>query len=377
MAPIRILQVVTIMNRGGLETMLMNYYRQMDRTKIQFDFIVHRNQEGHYDKEIMKLGGKIYRMAQIKPGNYRFYFKQLEEFFCLHPEYKVVHSHINENSSFVLNAAKKAGIPCRIAHSHLSDLGIDFKLPFRLYARYRMKDNPTHYFACSQNAGKWLFGKQNKNVKILPNAVNTEEFKYSERMRTKIKEELGIKDGLIIGHIGRFNKQKNHDFLIKIFKEVQQKSPKAVLLMIGDGDLRKAIEKKAANLGLTANVKFLGVRGDISDVMQAMDVFLFPSRFEGLPVVLVEAQAAGLKCIVSDAVTKECDVTGSVTFISLRQSPKYWADQILHSALERTDTAAVLNKEGYDSAVMAHWLAGFYSNYYATWQNKAEYREVY
>ena len=367
LAPIRVLQVVTIMNRGGLETMLMNYYRQIDREKIQFDFMVHRFENGHYDKEIEELGGKIYRMPPIKPGNYHHYFKLLDEFFESHQEYKVVHSHINENSSFVLRAAKKADIPCRIAHSHLSDLGLDRKLPFRLYARYLMKDQPNYYFACSKNAGKWLFGKKHtklNEVMILNNAVNAGDFKFNETIRNKMKAELGITNELVLGHVGRFNKQKNHDFLIDVFKAVHQKHSDAILLLIGDGHLRPSIEKKVKNLGLSSNVKFLGVRSDIPELMQVMDIFLFPSLFEGLPVVLVEAQASGLKCIVSNTITKESDVTGRVEFISLNQSPDYWAKQILSSPVEHVDTSKELQKNGYDASTMAQWLANFYLNYY-------------
>jgi glycosyltransferase involved in cell wall biosynthesis len=355
------------MNRGGLETMLMNYYRQIDRTKVQFDFMVHRAEEGHYDKEIVKLGGRIYKMPQIKPGNYRLYFKLLDEFFKNHKEYKVVHSHINENSSFVLRAAKKAGIPCRIAHSHLSDLGIDIKLPFRLYARSMMKNTPNNFFACSKNAGKWLFGKKivNSNeIRVLNNAVNTSEFKFNMTIRNKIRNELGIQDELVIGHIGRFNKQKNHDFLIDIFHTVHQENKNAKLILIGDGHLRPSIEKKINNLGLTSNVKLLGVRSDISELMQAMDLFIFPSLFEGLPVVLVEAQAAGLKCLVSDTITKETDITGRVEFISLNSPPKYWANQILTSSYEHIDTTEKMKKNGYDSVTMANWLSNFYLDYY-------------
>ena len=150
MEPIRVLQVVTIMNRGGLETMLMNYYRKIDRSKVQFDFMVHRSERGHYDDEIEKLGGKIYRMLPIRPGNYHKYFGQLDKFFHEHNEYKVVHSHMNENSAFVLKAAKKANIPCRIAHSHLADLKLDYKYVFRIYARLNLKDNITDYFTCSK-----------------------------------------------------------------------------------------------------------------------------------------------------------------------------------------------------------------------------------
>ncbi|MED4209294.1 glycosyltransferase family 1 protein [Priestia megaterium] len=367
MKPIRILQVVTIMNRGGLETMLMNYYREIDRSKIQFDFMVHRTEEGHYDKEIKQLGGKIFRMPQIKPGNYRRYFKLLSEFFRNYKEYKIVHSHINENSSFVLRAAKRAGVPCRIAHSHLSDLSIDFKLPFRLYARYSMKDYPNNYFACSVKAGQWLFNKRStgpKEVIVLNNAVNTKEFRYNENIRNDIRDELGIdKNQLVIGHIGRFNKQKNHEYLIDIFHAVYKQRPDSILTLIGDGDLRQAIERKVESLGLSTNVKFLGVRSDISNLMQAMDLFLFPSLFEGLPVVLVEAQAAGLNCIVSDTITEESNITGNVDYISLRESPEDWAYKILSTSYEHKDTSTILNERGYDTETMSKWLTSYYMDH--------------
>ncbi|MFH5186064.1 glycosyltransferase family 1 protein [Paenibacillus sp. TAB 01] len=363
MDTIRVLQVVTIMNRGGLETMLMNYYRQIDRSRIQFDFIVHREEEGHYDAEIQSLGGRIYRMPQIRPGNYRLYFKKLDAFFAEHNEYKVVHSHINENSSFVLRAAKRAGVPCRIAHSHLSDLGIDLKLPFRLYARMAMKDNPNRYFACSYHAGQWLFGKQlaaSQQVTVLNNAVHVEQFQYDPDVRSRLREELGAGDRLVIGHIGRFNKQKNHDFLLDVFKAVQELRPDTLLVLAGDGQLRPEMERKAARLGLSGSIRFLGVREDVPELMQAMDLFVFPSLFEGLPVVLVEAQAAGLNCLVSDAITQESDVTGRVRFISLKESAESWARTIAGASPERRDTAELLRARGYDTGTMTQWLADYY-----------------
>ncbi|MGV3467179.1 MAG: glycosyltransferase family 1 protein [Heyndrickxia sp.] len=373
LAPIRILQVVTIMNRGGLETMLMNYYRQMVHKNIQFDFMVHRTEEGHYDQEILSLGGKIYRMPQIRPGTYRSYFQRLETFFADHPEYKVVHSHINENSSFVLRAARKAGIPGRIAHSHLSDLGIDFKFPFRMYARYYMKGNPNIYFACSKKAGQWLFGRKldkENRIKVLNNAVNAEDFKFNEKVRKEVREELKVENRLVLGHIGRFNKQKNHDYLIDIFKAVHYKRPDSVLLLIGEGSLRKDIEKKVELSGLTSNVIFLGVQRNISKLLQGMDIFLFPSLFEGLPVVLVEAQAAGLNCVVSNAITKECDITGRIKFLSLNDCPEEWANAILQSSYEHLDTSERLRNSGYDSNERAEWLSTFYSKYYTQKNNK-------
>lgn len=350
------------MNRGGLETMLMNYYRKIDRSKIQFDFMVHRTEKGHYDNEIVALGGNIYRMPKIRPGNYNLYFKELDQFFISNPDYKVVHSHINENSSFVLRAAKKVAVPCRIAHSHLSDLGFDFKLPFRVYARLVMKDNANSYFACSKKAGEWLFGKENsKTVTVLNNAVNVEEFKYNQEIRNTVRKELDADNKVVLGHIGRFNKQKNHEYLLDIFKVVHEKQPNSLLVLVGEGDLRPKIEKKVRELDLIRHVVFLGVREDIPNLMQGFDLFLFPSLFEGLPVVLVEAQASGLKCVVSASITIEANVTGSVEYIHLNETPEEWARKILSLTYEHKDTSEILREKGYDTATMADWLTGYYS----------------
>lgn len=343
--------------------MLMNYYRQMDRSKIQFDFLVHRSERGHYDQEIMDLGGRIFRMPQIKPGNYSLYFKRLDQFFMDHPRYQVVHSHINENSSFVLKAAKKAGIACRITHSHLSDLGIDIKLPFRLYARLAMKDNPSSYFACSKKAGEWLFGKRISStgkVVVLNNAVDVKQFAFNSAIRDEIRAELAAEDRLVIGHIGRFNQQKNHDFLIDVFKAVHEREPSSLLVLAGEGHLQPLIEAKINRLGLSEHVRLLGVRNDVSNLLQGIDIFLFPSLFEGLPVVLVEAQAAGLSCVVSDTITSETDITGRLQFISLKQKADYWAEQIMSTPREHADTSDSLRIKGYDTTTMAQWLSDYY-----------------
>ena len=367
MEPIRVLQVVTIMNRGGLETMLMNYYRKLDKTKIQIDFMTNRLERGHYDDEIEALGGKIYRLSPIKPGNYNKYFKELDEFFKEHKEYKVVHSHINENSGFVLKAAKKAGIECRIAHSHLSDLKLDYKYPFRVYARRNLKGNVSDYFACSQRAGEWLFGKEissSGKVTVLNNAVDTEKFKINKDIRDKIRMELGIEDKKVIGHVGRFNPQKNHEFLIDVFNEVYKKDKGTVLLLIGDGYLKEKIEDKVKKLNLEQGVKFLGVREDIPEIMQAMDLFLCPSQFEGLAVVMVEAQAAGLKVITSTGVTNESDITNNVEFIDLSKGAEYWADIVLNSDFKKKDSIKMMISKGYDSTNNVKWLSDFYINKY-------------
>ena len=354
------------MNRGGLETMLMNYYRAIDRDSIQFDFIVHREERGHYDDEIEELGGRIYRMPSIRPGNYRLYFKKLDFFFRENKEYKIVHSHINENSSFVLRAAEKAGVPIRIAHSHLSDLNLDFKLPFRLYARAYLESHTNQYFACSKRAGNWLFGKDanDKDIRILNNAVNVKDFQFDSRIRQKLRKQLDVGDNIVIGHVGRFNKQKNHNFIIDVFKAVYDIHPNVTLLLIGEGNLEKQIREKVHTSGLTENVKFLGVREDISQLMQAMDLFLFPSLFEGLPVVLIEAQAAGLNCLVSDSITNEVQVTDRIQFMSLNQPAKKWAEKIISVPLEHSDTFEQMRNSGFDTKTTVQWLTSYYEEAY-------------
>lgn len=364
MEPIRVLQVVTIMNRGGLETMIMNYYRKIDRNKIQFDFIVHRTERGDYDDEIEAMGGKIYRMLNIRPGNYRKYFKQLDKFFETHKEYKVVHSHINENSGFVLRAAKKYGIECRIAHSHTANLKLDYKYPFRMYGRYYLNKNVNEYFACSKEAGKWLFKNPKKDIIILNNVVDVDLFKRDDEKRNKLREELKLENKFVIGHVGRFNPSKNHTFLIDIFAEIVKKRKDAYLILVGEGNSMEDIKNKVSKLNLQDNVLFLGLRSDVYNLMQVMDLFLFPSLFEGLPVVLVEAQAAGLKIVTSTGVPREADLTNSLEFYDLKLSPKEWAEKILSLNVDVNDYSDILKNKGYDANTNVNWLTDFYLKYY-------------
>ena len=367
MEPIRVLQVVTIMNRGGLETMLMNYYRKIDRSKIQFDFMTNRSDRGHYDNEIEALGGRIYRMSPIKPGNYRKYFKELDKFFNEHKEYKVIHSHINENSGFVLRSAKNAGISCRIAHNHVSGLGIDYKFPFRMYARLVLKNSVNNYFACSNESAKWLFGKnifENKEVKILKNSVDTDIFRYDKKKSDEIKKQLEIENKFVLGHVGRFNTSKNHNFLIDVFNEIHKINNNSVLLLVGEGKLKNKLKNKVTKLNLDKHVKFLGLRSDIDKIMSSMDVFVFPSKFEAFPVTLVEAQAIGLKCIVSTGVPEEVNVTNTIKFIELSESPQKWAEIICNCNSEKYNSEKIIREQGYDINENVQWISNFYINEY-------------
>ena len=356
---IRILHIVSYMQRGGLETLIMNCYRYIDREKMQFDFIVHRDFRSDYDDEIEALGGKIYRLPRLNPFS-PGYKKALLDFFNSHPEYKIVHCHLDCMSALPLDAAKKCGVPVRIAHGHNSNQDKDWKYPLkRLYMR-KIPDVATHFFACSREAGEWMFPGQ--PVTVINNGIETEKFAFCREIRDKVRKELCLKDELVLGHIGRMMPQKNHDFLIDIFAEVCKRVPNAKLLLMGTGPLEDRVKLKVNRLGLAEHVQFLGVRSDVNRVLQAVDVFVLASLYEGLGIVAVEAQATGARCVVSDTVPHACAMTGLVDFVSLDAPPAQWTDVILqYSKTERVDHTAEITAAGYDIQATADWLFNFYT----------------
>lgn len=362
--PIRILNLFTIMNRGGAETMVMNYYRQIDRSEVQFDFMVHRQERGAYDDEIESLGGKIYRMPAIRPWSAATYRKSIRKFYQDHPEYKVIHSHMSELGYYDFLEAERAGVPVRICHAHNRPYGIDLKTPIRWYYKTRMMPHITHMFMCGQESGDWLFGKRNREKFIqLNNAIDAEAYAFDEIRRTEIRAKLGLKNELVIGHVGRFDLQKNHTFLIDVFKEVHKRETNSILILVGNdtGKLAEEIHRKVKNLELNDSVYFLGVRSDIPDLMQAMDVFLFPSLFEGLSVASVEAQASGLPTIISDGVPIECKITDLVEVIPLSENTSVWANKLLEvGRIIRINTEEKIRTAGFDIAENAKKLQQFY-----------------
>ena len=359
MDTIRVLEIVTDMRRGGLETMLMNYYRHIDRDLVQFDFLVHRDFRADYDDEIESLGGKIYRLPRLVPWS-PSYHKALDKFFAEHTEYRIVHVHQDCLSSVILKAAEKRGIPVRIAHSHNSNQDKNLKYFVKLYYRRQIPQYATHLFSCGQAAGEWMF--QGAPFEILNNAIDARQYQFDPTRARQKRLELGIPEGgFVMGHVGRFSPQKNHDFLLDIFAEVHRQQKNAFLLLVGDGSLRLDVEKKVHSLELNSNVIFTGVRNDVPDLMQAMDVFVFPSLYEGLPVTMIEAQAAGLPCFISDKVPLECKITDLVTQIPLQAPAEQWAEQILSAHhLERKDTYSQIAAAGFDIVERAEWLQNFY-----------------
>ncbi|MEH7356001.1 glycosyltransferase family 1 protein [Neobacillus drentensis] len=358
--PIRILHVVVNMNRGGAETLLMNLYRNINRAKVQFDFLTCK--EGAFDSEIIEMGGKIHRIPYVTAVGHKGYVKALDIFFNSNSDYKIIHSHMDKMSGLVLRSAKKANIPIRIAHSHntQSEGGVLVKI-YKWLAGRKIKNSATHKLACSIAASKWLFGNK-KDSLIIKNGVDLTKFTFSSNVREKVRYEFGINpDTFVVGHVGRFNRQKNHSFLIEIFKDYSIENPNSKLILVGDGPLKDQIKQKVRDGHLENQVELLGVKDNISELIQGFDAFVFPSLHEGLPVTLIEAQAIGVPCLVSETVTQEVDLgLGLISFFSL-ENKSTWAKE-----LKALKTGSIkpyhkaLRDSGYDISESARNLENYY-----------------
>lgn len=318
---VRILQVVNNMQRAGLETVLMNYLRGIDTNKFQFDFLTHRSKESAYDDEIRRMGGKIYHMPRLYPQNYHLYMKKMAHFFAQHPEYKIVHSHIDAMSYLPLLAAKRAGVPVRIAHSHNSGIDINYKLPLKLLFKQEIPHVATDFFACGNQAGNFLFN--GRPFFLMKNAIEVKRFAFSNVIRLEARRELGVNEkDILVGTAGRLSYQKNQKFLVDVFADVVRRRPEMSLVIIGDGENRERIKHQIHRLNLEEKIKLLGSRQDMDRIYQALDLFVLPSRFEGIPVVGIEAQASGLPCLFSDVVSGEAIYSNKA--IKLPLSKKAW-----------------------------------------------------
>lgn len=367
---IKVLVLITAMDRAGAETMMMNYLRHIDRDKIHMDFVVNRKYESDYEREIKELGSEVYHLSPIYPHTVLKYKREFKRFLKEHPDYDVIHSNLEERSAYPLAIAKKSGIDLRIVHAHSNLKHVDIKYLFRLYLRKKLRGKYTHSFACSTGTAKWLFGDDKRTI-IVRNAIDTDEFKFDPVKRKKAREELGLDDDTyLIGHVGRFSYEKNHKYLLKTFAEVNKMRPKSRLVLIGGGknkseqQLKKEIIKTIDELNLKDKVIMLGVRDDMPYIMQAIDLFALPSISEGFPLTLMEAQALGLKCVVSDRVPKECNITGTVKYLPVHTSPEEAAWEALVLKDKRVDPYEMNTKikaAGYDIKTNAMWLERVYS----------------
>lgn len=366
--PIRILHVIGIMNRGGAETMIMNLYRNIDRTKVQFDFVENSSAPAVFDEEIESLGGRIFRCPHYNGKNHLSYTAWWNSFFAEQKdEYSVVHGHLGSTAAIYLSIAKRYGI-YTIAHSHNVNKMLSMgDILYGLFA-YPTRFVADSFFACSVEAGVSRYGKKigNDEVRcvVLRNAIDTNRFVVNTDAQKRMRKVLNLSENqTVIGNVSRFSEQKNHTFLLDIFAQIHRKNPEAMLLLVGDGDLRPQIEKNIMELGLTDSVIMTGIQSNTWDYYQVMDVFLMPSYYEGLPVSLVEAQTAGLPCCVSSAVPRESALTDLVQFRSLKDTADQWADWVLERAhIPRRDMRSAICEAGYDIASTSRWLENFYMN---------------
>lgn len=371
-APIRILHVLGNTQLGGAESRIMDLYRHLDRSRVQFDFLVHTDREGFFDKEIYELGGQIYRVPRFRMYNYFSYKKAMKAFFETHHDYRAVQGHITSTASVYLPLAKKAGIPVTIAHARSAGVDKGAKGALTRWLRRNLSHKTDYMFTCSELAGISVFGKkavQEGKTVFIPNAIDCKKFAYDEEMRKKVRKELGISDKYVIGHVGRFHYSKNHEYLLRVLERLctrkQNNDGEAdrdyALILLGEGAGMEAAKSLAKELGIEDRVHFLGSHGDICRYYQAMDYFVYPSRFEGLPGTVIEAQTAGLKCLISDAICDEVQVTDLVKAMSIQDDPDKWAAYVESTAdYTRRSYLEEIVQAGFDVENQAEKMMKFY-----------------
>ena len=351
---LRVLHSVSNMARAGIETMLMNYYREIDRDQIQFDFLANKPVPGEYDEEIRSMGGLVFVSPGLNPLHFPRYRRYVADLLRENPDIRIVHAHNEAMGYYALQSAKDAGIRVRIAHAHNTKIIRDYKYPLKLVCKQLLPGAATDYWSCGRDAGIYYYGEKRWNASgfILRNAIDVPRFGFQQEARERKRQQLGLQDCVVIGHVGRFNVQKNHTRLLDIFAEIAKKIPEARLVLIGTGELEQAVKEKARAIGIQDKTLIPGQTADVSDWYQAMDCFVLPSLFEGLPVVGIEAQAAGLPCIFSDKVTDEVLLSPEARRISLQADDEEWAAEIMAAVrrpdADRTQGMAIVRDAGYD-----------------------------
>ena len=388
---VRVLHVLGNTNLGGAESRIMDLYRHTDRNRVQFDFLVHSGEEGFYEKEIRELGGRIFRVPRFRIYNYFSYRKALKEFFQKHHEFALVQGHMTSTAAIYLPIAKKAGVKKTAAHARSAGVDKGLKGTMTRFLRRNLADKADYLFTCSELAGISVYGekavREGKTI-FIPNAIDCAGFTFDPEKRKKMREELGLTDALIIGHVGRFHYAKNHEYLLRVFAELCRMSAgadgstaetgadqKYHLILLGEGPLMEDTRKLAEELGVVDRVHFLGNHKNIADYYQAMDYFVYPSRYEGMPGTIVEAQASGLPCLMSDTICREVIVTELVETMSIEEEPKAWAevlqqriDALVSKQENREKYAAKMAAAGFDVQAQAERMMRFYES--GRWENE-------
>lgn len=362
--PIRVLQVLGTTDLGGAESRTMDLYRNMDRERVQFDFAVHTGQKGYFDEEIESLGGHIYRLPKFRVYNWRAYREAWKTFFAEHPGYACVHGHMTSTACIYLPVAKGAGVPLTVAHARSAGVDGGAKGVATKLLRMSLAERADFCLAASALAGRAVFGQkawESGRVRVVPNAITAQKYGYCPAVREEMRRHLHLENALVLGHVGRFHPCKNHPFLLEVFAEVQKQRPDSHLLLLGEGAAMEQVKKQAQAAGLSGRVHFLGNRGNVYDYYQAMDCFVFPSFYEGFPGTVLEAQAAGLPCIVADSVTREAGVTDLAEFASLEEGAAAWAKRVLDAAgRPRLGRVKEICGKGYDTGTQAAVMQRFY-----------------
>lgn len=360
----RLLHMIGSLEIGGSQAMVMNLYEKIDRRNLQFDFIIDHPDQTYLADRIKALGGKVYFMPTFKGWNVFEIQQSWNSFFEEHPEYKVLHSHVRSYASIYLPIAKKHGLKT-IIHSHSTSNGKGVSSAVKALMQYPLRFQADYFMSCSDKAGRWLFGKritQSNNYMVIPNAIDSERFVFGEKKRNQIRSELSIEDKFVVGHVGRLTEPKNHSFLLEVFAELRKTRKDAVLLLVGDGKLKKTIEEKIQSLNLDKSVLLLGSKSNTYDYYQAMDVFAFPSLWEGLGIAAIEAQASGLPCVVSERIPEEINIgAGLIHVVSLDEGKEVWAKAINSYESEcRFSRVDEVKKAGYDISENAKLIQKFY-----------------
>lgn len=365
---IHVLHVVGNMDYGGAETLLMELYRHIDHERFVFDFLVHDHQPGFYDDEIVTLGGQILRVPSIGATSYRTHVKALRNIFYTIDSKTIIHAHINAMNGIILQQARRAGAYVRISHSHTHNAQYPLsRIPLRNFSKHLIGRNATHSMACSIEAAKFLHsGHLLDESFILNNAIDLERFQPNTVRRNEVRRKLGIGENYVFGHVGRFEAEKNHRLLLEIFHRIHRSQPNARLILVGVGSLIDQVRGQAHMLGLDESVLFLGPRSDVPDLMDAMDTFLFPSLYEGLGIVAIEAQAMGLPVIASESIPKATAVTSLITYLPLND-PSLWVDHALAQissvpSATRGGYGDDIRAKGFEINSVAAQLQCFYGN---------------
>ena len=357
--PIRVLHVFAALDSGGVANFVMNTYRAIDRSKVQYDFALSSGAKGLMDEEAESLGGRLFYF-----DNSRGFLENIKSILYKKGPFDVVHSHVFFYSGLVLWEARRAGIPVRIAHAHNAYTGNSRSMGRRAYEsimQWLIKINATHMLGCSKKACQYLFGSnslRDQRVMVLLDGIDLERFAFDQKIRNTIREACGVENKFVVGHVGHFNAAKNHKKILSVFSEVARNRNDSVLLLVGDGELEETVQNLVRELLLTERVIFAGAHKDVETYYQAMDVFLFPSKYEGFGMAMIEAQANGLSCVASDVVPKETDANGRTIYLPLIESDKEWGKAVMDASKRSTAKPAV--EKIYSITATAERLTGIY-----------------